>query len=130
MINIKLFEVQKDLAMAPRRTHPVLKSLDELDAETLAAVIERASALHETKLEEARAALKAETVAKAKALGLDLSDLFGAERGKRGRKPGRAKATDVAFRSPQGETWSGRGRPPRWIVDLEAKGHKREKFRV
>ena len=64
------------------------------------------------------------------ALGLDLSDLFGAERGKRGRKPVRAKATDVAFRSPQGETWSGRGRPPRWIVDLEAKGHKREKFRV
>jgi DNA-binding protein H-NS len=63
-------------------------------------------------------------------VGCDVTELFGAERGKRGRKPVRAKATDVAFRSPQGETWSGRGRPPRWIVELEAKGHNREKFRV
>ncbi len=118
--------------MAPRRTNPILKSLEELDAATLGEVITRATELRDEKLAEAKAALKAETEAKAKALGLAVEDLFEGGRGRRGRKAnGRAKsASDVVYRSPQGETWSGRGRPPRWIVALEAKGHKREKYRV
>lgn len=29
-----------------------------------------------------------------------------------------------------GETWSGRGRPPRWIVESEAKGVYRQAFQV
>lgn len=29
-----------------------------------------------------------------------------------------------------GETWSGRGRPPRWIVESEAKGVHRNAFQV
>jgi DNA-binding protein H-NS len=124
--------------MVGRRANPVLKSLEDLDVATLTDVIERATELRSSRMEEARAALKAETAAKAKELGLSVEDLFGRETprrggatGRRGRKPARAKApTDVKFRSPQGETWSGRGRPPRWIVDLEAKGQKRDKYRV
>jgi len=122
--------------MATRRPSPLLKSLEELDAAALGEVIERASQLREEKISEARAALKAETEAKARALGLAVEDLFdgGALRAKRGRGPARqsarAKARPVMFQSPQGETWSGRGRPPRWIVALEAKGHKRDKYRV
>ena len=34
------------------------------------------------------------------------------------------------FRGPQGETWSGRGRAPRWLVAFEGQGESREKFRV
>ncbi|MBU6372449.1 MAG: H-NS histone family protein [Alphaproteobacteria bacterium] len=116
--------------MAPRRSHPILKSLEELDAATLGDVIARAEALRDEKLAEAKAALKAETVAKAKALGLDVEDLFDGARGRRGRKANGRSKSDVVFRGPQGETWSGRGRPPGWIVALEAKGHKRDKYRV
>lgn len=29
-----------------------------------------------------------------------------------------------------GETWSGRGRPPRWIVESEAKGVHRQAYQV
>jgi DNA-binding protein H-NS len=33
------------------------------------------------------------------------------------------------YRDPQtGETWSGRGRVPRWVLDAESAGRKREEF--
>ena len=34
------------------------------------------------------------------------------------------------FRGPNGETWSGRGRPPVWLVTLEAQGASRESYRI
>ncbi len=44
------------------------------------------------------------------------------------------KATKIAikFRNPQNpaETWSGRGRPARWLAALEAQGRKRAEFAV
>ena len=50
---------------------------------------------------------------------------------------GNAKSTTAGagpaakYRNPAtGETWSGRGRPAKWIIELEAKGHKREKFAI
>lgn len=35
------------------------------------------------------------------------------------------------FRNPAtGDTWTGRGRPPRWILDAEAAGKERSKFLI
>jgi len=34
------------------------------------------------------------------------------------------------FRGPTGETWTGRGRAPRWLMALEADGHSRETYRI
>jgi len=35
------------------------------------------------------------------------------------------------YKNPEtGATWSGRGRPPRWIVDAEAQGRKRDEFLI
>lgn len=34
------------------------------------------------------------------------------------------------YRGPKGETWTGRGRAPRWLVALEAQGKKRENFLI
>jgi len=35
------------------------------------------------------------------------------------------------YKNPEtGATWSGRGRPPRWIVDAEAQGRNREEFLI
>ena len=43
-------------------------------------------------------------------------------------KPPREVA--VRFRGPNGETWAGRGRTPRWLEALEAEGRQRTEFAV
>ena len=48
----------------------------------------------------------------------------GARRGRRGKVP-------AMYRHPKtGETWSGRGRPARWVAAAEKAGHKRTEFLV
>ena len=58
--------------------------------------------------------------------GFDINELFGKKTDKRSGKAG------VKYRHPKDPTltWSGRGRPSRWLSDLVAKGHKREEFAV
>lgn len=34
------------------------------------------------------------------------------------------------YRGLHGETWSGRGKAPRWLTNLEAQGRKREEFLI
>lgn len=66
-------------------------------------------------------------------LGLTAADL-GLVRTRVAKKAvggGRKKSVKAKYRDPaSGATWTGRGRPPRWIVDAEAKGKKRESFAV
>jgi DNA-binding protein H-NS len=48
------------------------------------------------------------------------------------RKPKAVQIRKVAskYRGPEGETWTGRGNAPRWLVALEAQGKKRESFLI
>jgi DNA-binding protein H-NS len=76
--------------------------------------------------------------------GIELSELRGALNGhagaRRGRPPGkkrgrpsklRGKKVKPLYRNPKsGETWSGRGRPARWIAAAEKAGHKRQEFLI
>ena len=39
-------------------------------------------------------------------------------------------AVQVKYRSPDGETWSGRGHAPLWLRQLELQGHSREEYAV
>src|SRR5208283_3511564 len=50
--------------------------------------------------------------------------------GKPAKSGGMRTSPAVKYRSPSGETWTGRGRTPRWLVSLEADGKKREDFAV
>ncbi len=93
------------------------------------------------KLEEAKATLRAEVERKAAELGISAGDLF-AHAGQRApteqRTRGRRSRGGVAgaklaakYRDPEtGETWSGRGRPPRWLAAREAEGRDRKEFAV
>lgn len=45
------------------------------------------------------------------------------------RSPAKRRAS-ASYQGPNGETWSGFGRAPRWLTDLEAGGKSRESFRV
>ncbi len=45
-------------------------------------------------------------------------------------RAGKTKTAAVAkYRNPvSGETWSGKGRAPKWLLDAEANGQRREQF--
>ena len=115
--------------------------LDKMSVPQLTALIEAAEAKRRDKLEEAKAALRAEVERKAAELGLSAGDLFAQTarqettgQGTRRRRPrsdaGAKRAVAVRYRGPGGEEWSGRGRTPRWLVALEAEGRNREEFAV
>lgn len=52
--------------------------------------------------------------------------------GRKAAAPGRPrKAVPVKYKHPEtGETWTGRGRTPRWIVEAEKAGTDRSSFAV
>jgi DNA-binding protein H-NS len=84
-------------------------------------------------LRQAEAARKAEktavileTKAKMAEYGITVADLGGG-----GRKASGRVAVAIKYRNPAtGATWSGRGRPPRWLTDELTKGRTREEFSV
>jgi DNA-binding protein H-NS len=72
------------------------------------------------------AAVVAEIQARMKEFGITLADLKG------GAKKAKARGAVAAkYRNPAtGETWSGRGRAPRWLADELAKGRAKDEFLV
>ena len=81
-----------------------------------------------------------------KKFGVTIKDLTdeattaSAKSGKRGRprknpseKPSKAaskRQVAVKYRDEKGNTWTGRGKTPRWLVEAEKSGKTREAFRV
>jgi DNA-binding protein H-NS len=87
-------------------------------------LIERAKAELERRKEDKKEQLRAEIEAKLKSAGLDLGDLFESER-KSTRGAGKSKEDDgqkavvAKYKNHvTGETWSGRGRSPKWVVAI------------
>jgi DNA-binding protein H-NS len=72
------------------------------------------------------AAVVAEIQARMKEYGITPADLKG------GAKKSKARGAVAAkYRNPAtGESWSGRGRAPRWLADALAKGRARDEFLV
>jgi DNA-binding protein H-NS len=50
--------------------------------------------------------------------------------GKRGPSPRAGKPVPVKYADDKGNKWTGRGRPPLWLVAAEKAGRKRESFLV
>jgi DNA-binding protein H-NS len=115
-------------------------SLDDLSVGQLRSVQRYAEAKVRERAESEKAALAEEFRRRAEELGLSLRDLFGEGAipapAKRGRKPRgegqKAERAPVAakYRSPQGETWSGRGRAPKWLQVAEAERQSRDEFLI
>lgn len=63
----------------------------------------------------------------ASAYGLDIESILAAPAAKGTRKPVEAK-----YRHPENPelTWTGRGRMPVWVTELEATGVNRESFKI
>lgn len=59
--------------------------------------------------------------------GITLQDLQAAL----GKSSKKKTSVPPKYRNPaSGETWTGRGRAPRWLVDAEAKGQSRSAFLI
>jgi DNA-binding protein H-NS len=77
------------------------------------------------KQNEERAAVRQKVLDLVKQHGFDINDLFG--------KRGRGKGTvAVKYRDPKnpGNTWTGRGRMPRWMTAAVKGGSKRDDFLI
>jgi len=109
-------------------------NLDSLSVEDPSHLIQEAEAKRTEKQEGAKAALIEEMTVKAAELGLSLDALLGnqAQSKTNVRKVRGNKGQQVAakFRNPEGETWSGRGRMPRWLTKSIDEGKSKEDFAV
>jgi DNA-binding protein H-NS len=83
-----------------------------------------------------------------KKLGVTVADLQNptpAGRGRRGRPPGKAngkgnggarsskragRKVAIKYRDDKGNTWTGRGKTPRWLVAAEKSGKHRDQFKI
>jgi DNA-binding protein H-NS len=108
--------------------------LDKLTFQDLTALIEQANEQLSRKREDARFQLLSEMRTKAAELGISLQDLVGspAKRQAAERKPrsDAGKPVDAKYRSPEGETWTGRGRMPKWLTEAIHHGKTKEEFTV
>ena len=101
-----------------------------LSAEELDELLKAATKRKNEEIASARASFLDEVKARAATLGMSLADLVGLGGGK-ADEIGEGQVPGSKYRNPTtGETWSGRGRPAKWMTELEAKGQKREKFAV
>jgi DNA-binding protein H-NS len=65
--------------------------------------------------------------------GLSLAQLreaFTLSKGRRKRSPVAGRKVPVKYRDSKGNVWTGRGRPPLWLVAAEKAGKKRDTFLV
>ena len=110
----------------------VEEALDRMRLEELIVIIEAAQERRRLKEDEAKEILLAEFKLRAEKMGLSLETLFPRFPEQATRRPRRDTGQPLVpkFRGPYGETWSGRGIPPRWMSTLEAQGRKRDEFRI
>jgi DNA-binding protein H-NS len=96
-----------------------------LTPQELLTIRDLAEKQRQSRLTEAKAAVLEEMKGKLSALGLTLNDVVPVQRSRKSKPP-----VSVKYRSPEGETWSGRGHAPLWMRQLELQGHKREEYSV
>jgi DNA-binding protein H-NS len=122
----------KRKAATPHLTSDKFKALvDNLTTTELDELIKAATGRKNEQIAGARASFFDEVKARAGSLGMSLAELVGVGSGTPTKRQAARTAPTPRYCNPDtGETWSGRGRPAKWIADHEAKGRKREEFAV
>ena len=100
------------------------KNIENMSVAELAAMEARIARAKIEKQGAERTALREKLTAMAKEAGFDIRDLFDGRRGSRGK-------VAVKYRDKDGNTWTGRGRMPRWLTAATKGGKaKKEDFLV
>ena len=104
--------------------------LKSLNHNQLSDLIARAKARQEELAKERVSKLRDKISALVKAEGMALDEVFGGARGARG-KGSRGGKVKPKYRNPStGETWTGRGKRPRWFAAALAAGKKEKDFLI
>jgi DNA-binding protein H-NS len=119
-------DIKLDTLSSEERIHLIEEIFDTLTAQELRSIRDTAEKKSQSKLVEAKTAVLEEMKGKLSALGLTLNDVVPVRRTTRKSKA----AVRAKYRSPDGETWSGRGHAPLWLRQLELQGHSREEYAV
>jgi DNA-binding protein H-NS len=99
------------------------KKLENMSLAELSKMEAQIERLMAEKQSSERAAVREKIVSMAKEYGFDVRDLVGGK-GKRGK-------VAIKYRDNEGNTWTGRGRMPRWMVAATKGGKaKREDFLI
>jgi DNA-binding protein H-NS len=133
-------KVAVKMAAAPSELDKVLTALEVFTVPSLRKVMEACERILEQKTEGERKTFVEEVTARAAGLGMSIADLLkravpdavmSSRRVTTAKKAGGKRASPgVKYRGPKGEEWGGRGRPARWITELEAQGKKRADYAV
>ena len=118
-------DIKLDTLSSEERIRLLEEICATLSPQELLTVRDFAEKQRESKLSEAKAAVLEEMKGKLSALGLTLNDVVPSRRPRKSKQDLRVK-----YRSPDGETWSGRGHAPLWLRQLELQGHNREEYAV
>jgi DNA-binding protein H-NS len=105
-------------------------AIEKMTLPEIAALIDFATQARQSKMASARNELLIEFQRRASEIGLSLESLVASGPVGQPGQPTAAKKLTAKYRGPNGEEWTGRGRPPRWLVSLETEGKKREQFVV
>jgi DNA-binding protein H-NS len=115
----------------------LLKALEDMSVTALRKVVESATALIAQKTEGEKRTFIEEVTTRAKSLGVSITDLLGKSAPKPVKKAppkkraGKRGSLPIKFKGPNPEdTWTGRGRRPRWLVALEAEGKDKKDYAV
>ena len=119
-------DIKVDTLSSEERIRLIEEIFATLSPQELLTVRDLAEKTRQNKLTEAKAAVLEEMKGKLSDLGLTLNDIVPTRRTSRKSK----SSVSVKYRSPDGETWSGRGHAPLWLRQLELQGHKREEYAV
>jgi DNA-binding protein H-NS len=103
--------------------------MDTLNTQELRVILDEADKKRQVNLKDERAAAIAEMREKFSQLELSFEEVLAAEGNKKTKRRAGASAP-VKYRGPNAEEWSGRGRAPVWLKNLEAEGHNREEYLV
>jgi DNA-binding protein H-NS len=107
--------------------------ISSLTVPELEALIEQAAALIESKRSQAVVDAKAEIERIAASTGMSVEELLGLRGSKAPKKvAGAKKPVADKYRNPKDytQTWSGRGKRPRWLQEILDKGGKLENFLI
>src|SRR5207249_7267572 len=122
-------EIDLSKLSGQERTNLILEIMELLNAQELRVIRDSAEKQRLGKLKDAKTSVIAEMRQKFGELDLTLEEVLELEGNKRSRRVSGA-TIKIKYHSPDGDTWSGRGRVPVWLKKLEEEGHNREEYLV
>jgi DNA-binding protein H-NS len=126
---IEWLDIQLDTLSPEDKTKLIAEILDTLPAGNLRQIRDIAEEKRQGKLEDTKQLVIEKMRAELSQAGID-PDAINVSFGRKRSRKDSGSTLPPKYRSPDGETWSGRGHAPLWIRQLELQGHSREEYAI